>query len=362
MCFETIFVTTSGSRDKAKPPARGTRSWPRDAPDMSSAVLHAATGAPASRPRGAFGASRGPRVARRGCVAARATSAGPSDWDLDGAPDGVVLRLAKRLERAWRALPDVVDAPCAPDLKSVDAIAEDGDPTTAVRIENLVFTNAAFRKMHLEVAWGLGGLEVMHVVVYPWASVAAPIYAADLVAFNGRVTLCIADVCPTERDSDSVAEEKMNRGVPSVLAARAETLRDAMLTRAPAIEPRGIPDWGVPILSQEACVCVGPPKEDFPKQEQAEAFAEYAYGLFEAYAAYVLDIQKNADDADENASFKNATMTRLAAQTFFCEKQLENDKTRKALERSMGAERTDRYMTQVLFDVTERTPTRPATK
>ena len=127
---------------------------------MSSAVLHAATGAPASRPRGAFGASRGPRVARRGCVAARATSAGPSDWDLDGAPDGVVLRLAKRLERAWRALPDVADAPCAPDLKSVDAIAEDGDPTTAVRIENLVFTNAAFRKMHLEVAWGLGGLEV----------------------------------------------------------------------------------------------------------------------------------------------------------------------------------------------------------
>ena len=304
MCFETIFVTTSGSRDKAKPPARGTRSWPRDAPDMSSAVLHAATGAPASRPRGAFGASRGPRVARRGCVAARATSAGPSDWDLDGAPDGVVLRLAKRLERAWRALPDVVDAPCAPDLKSVDAIAEDGDPTTAVRIENLVFTNAAFRKMHLEVAWGLGGLEVMHVVVYPWASVPAPIYAADLVAFNGRVTLCIADVCPTERDSDSVAEEKMNRGVPSVLAARAETLRDAMLTRAPAIEPRGIPDWGVPILSQEACVCVGPPKEDFPKQEQAEAFAEYAYGLFEAYAAYVLDIQKNADDADENAKEK----------------------------------------------------------
>ena len=52
-----------------------------------------------------------------------------------------------------------------------------------------------------------------------------------------------------------------------------------------------------------------------------------------------------------------ATRARLAAQTFFCEKQLENDKTRKALERSMGAERTDRYMTQVLFDVNEWTPT-----
>ena len=334
---------------------------------MSSAVLHAATGAPASRPRGAFGASRGPRVARRGCVAARATSAGPSDWDLDGAPDGVVLRLAKRLERAWRALPDVADAPCAPDLKSVDAIAEDGDPTTAVRIENLVFTNAAFRKMHLEVAWGLGGLEVMHVVVYPWASVAAPIYAADLVAFNGRVTLCIADVCPTTQadseasDSDASTPKK-NEGVPIVLADAAKALRRAMLTNAPAIEPRGIPDWGIPILSKEACVCVGPPVGDFPKQEQARAFAEYAYGLFQAYASYVNEICTPPTNESEEKAIDAETKSRLAAQTFFCEKQLENDKTRKALERSMGEERTARYMTQVLFDVTEQTPTRPATR
>ena len=334
---------------------------------MSSAVLRAATGASASRPSDALGASRGPRVAWRGCVAARASSAGPSDWDLAGAPDGVVLRLAKRLERAWRELPDVADAPCAPDLKSVDAIAEDGDPTTAARIENLVFTNAAFRKMHLEVAWGLGGLEVMHVVMYPWASVAAPIYAADLVAFNGRVTLCIADVCPTARiprdspGADRVASEPNAPNanvydVPKPLAAAAASLRDAMLARAPSIEPRGIPDWGVPILSQEACVCVGPPKDDFPEQKQAEAFAEYAFGLFEAYAAYVTETARRSSETETDDE-RLATRARLAAQTFFCEKQLENDKTRKALERSMGAERTDRYMTQVLFDVNERTPT-----
>jgi len=330
---------------------------------MSSAVLRAATGASASRPSDALGASRGPRVAWRGCVAARASSAGPSDWDLAGAPDGVVLRLAKRLERAWRELPDVADAPCAPDLKSVDAIAEDGDPTTAVRIENLVFTNAAFRKMHLEVAWGLGGLEVMHVVMYPWASVAAPIYAADLVAFNGRVTLCIADVCPTARNGDSPGADRVAsepnaniHDVPKPLAAVAASLRDAMLARAPSIEPRGIPDWGVPILSQEACVCVGPPKDDFPEQKQAEAFAEYAFGLFEAYAAYAAETARRSSETETDDE-RLATRARLAAQTFFCEKQLENDKTRKALERSMGAERTDRYMTQVLFDVNERTPT-----
>jgi hypothetical protein len=67
------------------------------------------------------------------------------------------------------------------------------------------------------------------------------------------------------------------------------------------------------------------------------------------------------NESEEKAIDKE-TKSRLAAQSFFCEKQLENDKTRKALERSMGEERTARYMTQVLFDVTERTPTRPATR
>ena len=116
----------------------------------------------------------------------------------------------------------------------------------------------------------------------------------------------------------------------------------------------------MPILSQEACVCVGPPKDDFPEQEQAEAFAEYAFGLFDAHAAYATEAARRSSETDASktsADERLATRARLAAQTFFCEKQLENDKTRKALERSMGAERTDRYMTQVLFDVNERTPT-----
>jgi len=314
---------------------------------MSSLTLHAAVPARASRPRRHRGVSRGPSAAHGGRVAAAhdSSSSGPSVWNLGGAPDGVVLRLAKRIEKAWRALPGVKDAPCAPDLKSVDAIAEDGDPTTKVRIENLVFTNDIFRKMHLEVAWGLGGLEVMHVVVYPWASVAAPIYAADLVAFDGRVTLCIADVCPLANDLE----------LPEALIDAARMLREKMTNLDPSIQPRNIPDWGETILSREACVCIGPPKQDFPEQKQAEAFSEYALDLFEAYARF-------AGEADENGnanSYGDSSSARLAAQIFFCEKQLENDKTRRALERAMGKERTDRYMTRVLFDVTKETKIGP---
>jgi len=272
---------------------------------------------------------------------------GPSSWNLEGAPDGVVLQLARRMETAWRALPDVQDAPIDSDLKSVDAIAPDGDPNTKVRIENLVFTNPKFRKMHLEVAWGLGGLEVMHVVVYPWASVQAPIYAADLVAFNGRVSLCIADTCPVDK----------GLSLPEEMVVASAELQKKMMTDQPDIEPRPVPEWSDQILSKQNMVCIGPPKEDFEKQKQAAAFCEYAFELFREYVQFVdaIEIEGN----EKNQKYGGSTRDRLSQHVLFCEKQLENDKTRKALERSMGVERTDRYMTQVLFDVTEGTPTEP---
>ena len=50
----------------------------------------------------------------------------------------------------------------------------------------------------------------------------------------------------------------------------------------------------------------------------------------------------------------------LDAQVRFCERQLENVKTRRALERAFGVDLTDRYMRQVLFDVTPSTPRRPS--
>lgn len=277
---------------------------------------------------------------------------GPSAWDLSGAPDGLVLEFAKCMELAWRGLPGVRDVACAPDLKSVDAVGDAMDPGTKVRIENLVFQSPKFRKMHLEVAWGLGGLEVAHVVVYPYACVGAPIYAADVVSFNGRVTLCIADTCPVVADLT----------LPQSLVEAGRELRTQMMARAPSIEPRPVPEWGTAILSKENMVCVGPPKEDGAAQKQAAAFCEYALLLFDTYAAFVeaTAIGENENDHDDaNATYGGCTAKRHAQHVLFCEKQLENDKTRKALERSMGGPRTERYMTEVLFDVTAGTPTEP---
>ena len=328
----------SGSVRRLPPVAR--------APGRSSAASTAGSRrAPSSpAPRGAPRRRLSPRARAVG----PAPSAGPTRWCLDECPPGLISDLALALEARWRALPGARDAPCDRDLRSVDATADASDPSTRIRIENLCVATETFRKLHLEVAWGLGGIEVLHCVAYPWADVPAPIFAADLVAFGGRVTLCIADACPLAEDLS----------LPEPYVDAAERLKREMMARCPALEPRPLPEWGETILSRDACVCAGPPVEDFPEQAQARAFARYAEGLHDAYLDAVRDAATCAFATSEG-EYGGSARERLAAQVRFCEKQLLNDKTRKVLERAMGAETTERYMTRVLFDVTEETPTFP---
>jgi len=62
-------------------------------------------------------------------------------------------------------------------------------------------------------------------------------------------------------------------------------------------------------------------------------------------------------EGEDHPSFAlSDAILRLKNQAFFCEKQLSNDKTRSVLRRAMGDDLTERYMTEVLFDVDENTP------
>jgi hypothetical protein len=73
----------------------------------------------------------GLRARRQVAVASSSSSSssggsGVSGWDLSEAPEGLILSLAKELQAEWTQLPNARDAPCAPELKSVDATAPDG--------------------------------------------------------------------------------------------------------------------------------------------------------------------------------------------------------------------------------------------
>ena len=80
---------------------------------------------------------------------------------------------------------------------------------------------------------------------------------------------------------------------------------------------------------------------------EVDAFFEYAFTLHDAHCELASSTTLRLPTEDDSA---------LVAQTRFCDRQLENVKTRRALERAFGPELTDRYMRRVLFDVTSSTP------
>jgi hypothetical protein len=93
--------------------------------------------------------------------------------------------LAVGIEQLW--LSHAGTAPLSPLL--VDPrflVVEGGVAEERIRIENRFYASPRFRKCHLELAAGVGGLSVLHCVMYPWAAHDLPLFAVDMVAFGVR--------------------------------------------------------------------------------------------------------------------------------------------------------------------------------
>jgi phycocyanobilin:ferredoxin oxidoreductase len=267
---------------------------------------------------------------QHGC--ARRVTRARASWRSDEAPDGLITHTAEALVARGRA----GGARRAELEPSMASLRPNADADARLCVENVVYEDDVFRKMHCELAWGDGGFEVLHAVMYPWAERAAPLFAADMVSFAGRVSLCIADVAPVTEDL-SLSSSYARALAPTFDAARR------------GLRLRELPDWGREILGP-LCVCVGP-KVGPEGEREVEQFLNYLFALHDAYVALA---------RAEPISPESTREKTLAAQTRFCDYQLENIKTRRALERAFGVERADRYMRDVLFDVTARTPCAPA--
>ena len=250
------------------------------------------------------------------------------------APEGSTTR---RAAEAFVARWEAAGARASALPAAMTSMRPGKDAAAKLSVENAVYESDVFRKMHCELAWGDGGFEVLHVVMYPWAERAAPVFAADVVGFGGRVSLCIADVAPVTKDLS------LPRSYVDALAPELERALGDGLTR------RELPDWGRAILGP-LCLCVGPKVGDDARAD-VDAFFRYAFKLHDANCALA--------SAPELILPSDSSVA-LDAQVRFCERQLENVKTRRALERAFGVDLTDRYMRQVLFDVTPSTPRRPS--
>jgi phycocyanobilin:ferredoxin oxidoreductase len=237
-----------------------------------------------------------------------------------------------------------------------------------LQVENRAYCSRAFRKLHLELARRQDGLGVLHAVFYPRLDFDLPIFALDLVAAGGQVTLAIVDVCPVrpglalppayadamarlQREhlphllEEQQAQRREERAREEAGAAAAAAAAPPSPSPAPSASSAGgsrvIPDWGRDIFSP-FCVCLRP-----RSGAELAAFIEYASALCRAHLAL-------ANAANPLPRAFPSTARRLVdvatAHKRFCDRQLANAKTSRVLEVAFGAEATREYMRGLMFD------------
>ncbi|MGA7933181.1 MAG: phycocyanobilin:ferredoxin oxidoreductase [Kovacikia sp.] len=229
----------------------------------------------------------------------------------------LIHKLADSIEEIWHQTLDLSPYLVPEDLGYIEGHLE-GERLV---IENHCYQTPQFRKLHLELAQVGKGLDILHCVMFPNIDYALPIFGADLVGSRSNgISAAIADLSPVNSD----------RSLP-------ESYQEALLA-LPATQfsqPRTLPPWGD--IFSDFCLFVHPVDE----QEEA-AFLQRVREFL------TLHCQIASQTTPLISQFEVDNI--LARHQYYCSKQQQNDKTRRVLEKSFGAEWTDRYMTTMLFD------------
>ena len=223
--------------------------------------------------------------------------------------------LADRVEAIWQSGLDLSPYEMPEDLGYVEGTLE-GE---RIAIENRCFQTREFRKLHLELAQVGQSLDILHYVMFPRSQFDLPMFGADLVGGRGKLGMAIADLSPIARSGQLPAYRQALDGLPELTFS----------------QPRSFPQWG-DIFSLD-CLFVRPAgaEEEQMIVDRISAFLEIH--CQQARAATPVD--------------RDRSLEIEAGQKRYCQQQLQNDKTRRVLEKAFGNEWADRYMTEVLFDV-----------
>jgi phycocyanobilin:ferredoxin oxidoreductase len=229
--------------------------------------------------------------------------------------NALIRQLADRIESIWSEHLDLSPYHLPADLGYVEGKLE-GEKLI---IENLCYQTPQFRKLHLELARVGKNLDILHCVMFPRPEYALPMFGADIVAGEKQVSAAIADLSPlnAQRQLSDSYRQALN-SLPLVTFS----------------QPRDLPEWAD--IFSEFCFFVRPIGE-----VEEQSFLERVSGFLRLHCQ--IAAQSAPVSAAEQAEI-------VAAQNYYCEKQQQNDKTRRVLEKAFGTEWSDRYMTTVLFD------------
>ncbi len=238
------------------------------------------------------------------------------ETSLRGKQHPLIRQLADRIEGIWQQHLDLSPYQIPADLGYVEGALE-GERLV---IENCCYQTPQFRKLHLELAQVGNSLDILHCVMFPNPQYSLPIFGADIVAGRGAISAAIVDLSPVNAD----------RSLPQTYQSRLAELDPNEFS-----QPRALPQWGD--IFSDYCLFVRP----------VDASEEAAFlHRVEEFLSIHCQIAHRTQPLTSQTQIANI----LAGQQNYCDRQQQNDKTRRVLEKSFGTEWTDRYMTTMLFD------------
>jgi phycocyanobilin:ferredoxin oxidoreductase len=167
--------------------------------------------------------------------------------------------------------------------------------------ENHRYSSPKFRQAHVEI-FRQEKFGVVHCCIFPHADDPAPIYGFDIIAGESKITGVFMDLSPTENPTQQFCDIELGKD-------------------------RQRPEWG-DIFSPHWIACR-------PSPAEAEVIGNTAVSLLEKYFTML------------GAKGNRETITR--AQNYYCSQQQKNEHTRKALINLIGLEKTNEFMTEILF-------------
>jgi len=230
----------------------------------------------------------------------------------------LIRNLANCIETVWRENLDLSPYQVPEDLGYVEGALE-GERLV---IENHCYKTPQFRKLHLELAKVGNGLDILHCVMFPNPEYGIPIFGCDLVGGRGSISAAIVDLSPVHPE----------RALPLSYANALSSLPEIKFEQT-----RELPAWGD--IFSDFCLFVRP-MGDREEADFLQRVREYL--TLHCQLAVATGPLTSSPEIDQI----------LAGQRNYCQKQQQNDKTRRILEKSFGAEWTERYMTTMLFDYT----------
>lgn len=176
-------------------------------------------------------------------------------------------------------------------------------------IENRVFANRHWRKIHVERAQ-VGDLSIIHQVAYPWVEREIPIFGLDVLTKKGQGVMAIADF--------SLDPQHPHWATVMQACASHHDLKGRQ---------RELPEWGR--IFSNSCVFVQNPDPD--------EFKRFALRLQKSYiqTAWTMGVCREGDHRRYHKTYALA--------------QRKNQKTRNMLASSFGQDWADEYM-QFMFD------------